>query len=125
MKELSFICDNSADASFLAQELELLLRSRGVPADAISLRSSSSENMDIGSVLAFISENATAFLTTTESVVTLATAVYEVATKYNADVLVGDRDSKVRIPAVKIDRARIEAALAKKPRPKPKQRPRA
>ena len=47
--ELSFACDNSADASLLAQELEETLRAQGISPNAISLKPASPENMDIGS----------------------------------------------------------------------------
>lgn len=123
--ELSFACENSAEASYLAQELELALHRRGLPAAAMVLKPSSAENMDIGSVLTFIMENSTQILGATETIASLATCIYEVATKYNCDPIVETPDGKVRIPVAKIDMTRIEAALARKPKPKPKQRSKA
>jgi hypothetical protein len=120
MMELSFACENSAQASYLAQELELALRDRGIPADAMVLKPSSPENMDIGSILSFSVENASQILAAASSLATVASCIVEIATKFNSDVVVDDAGSKVKIPAAKIDMARVQAALASKPRPKPK-----
>ncbi|MFO1109672.1 MAG: hypothetical protein U1E61_10855 [Bradyrhizobium sp.] len=109
--QLSFICDNSADASALAQELEFLLRQDGVPAKALSLGRSSSENMDIGSVLWFSVETAAHILGPIASIASFAKCVYEIAGKYNRGVVIKDQDRTVTILASEIDRKRIEAAL--------------
>jgi hypothetical protein len=114
--ELSFACENNADASYLAQELELALRHRGIPAEAMMLKPSSPENMDIGSVLWLSIETADKIL----SIASLATCIYEVATKYNSGVIFEQDESRVKIPVTKINMERIETVLAKYPKPKPK-----
>jgi hypothetical protein len=111
--ELSFICDNSADASSLAQELELFLRQDGVPAKALSLRQSSAEHMDIGSVLWISVETAAQILGPIASIASFAKCVHEIAGKYHRGVVIKDQDRVVTIPASEIDKARIEAALTK------------
>lgn len=120
--ELSFACNNSADASYLAQELELALRHQGVPAEAMKLKSSSSKNMDIGSVLWVSLETANQILGPVSSIASLAACIYEVATKYNSGVIFGEEERRVEIPVTKISMARIETVLARYPKPKPKSR---
>ncbi len=110
--ELSFICDNSAEAGFLAQELELALRQQGVPAKALSLKQASSENMDIGSVLWFSVETAAHILGPIASIASFGKCVYEIAGKYNRGVVIKDQERTVTIPAAEIDKKRIESALA-------------
>ena len=122
--ELSFACANSADASFLAQELELALRRQGLPSEAMMLKSSSSENMDIGSVLWVSIETANQILGPVSSIASLAACIYEVATKYNSGVIFGGDERRVEIPVTKINMARIETVLAKYPKPKPKSKSR-
>jgi hypothetical protein len=118
--ELSFICGNSADASYLAQELELALRKGGVPTKALSLKQASNENMDIGSILSIDIATATEILSPVGSIASLVTCIYEVATKYHSGVVV-NRDN---IPASELSFKRIEKAVARsnKPKPKPKSR---
>lgn len=111
--ELSFDCENSADASYLAQQLEIALRSEGMPAEALSLRQSSDDNMDIGSILIFSFEAASHVLGPVASIATFAKCVYEVVTRHNSTVLIVSKDGRVRIPASKINLKRIEDALAK------------
>jgi hypothetical protein len=111
--ELSFDCENSADASYLAQQLEIALRSDGVPADALSLRQSSDDNMDIGSILHLSLETASYVLGPAASLATFAKCIYEVVTKHNSTILIVSKDGRVRIPASKISLKRIENALGK------------
>lgn len=118
--ELSFACENSADASYLAQELELTLRRQGIPAEAMMLKPSSSENMDIGSVLWVSIETANQILGPVSSIASLATCIYEIATKYNSGVIFEEDESRVKIPVTKINMTRIESVLTRYPKPKPK-----
>lgn len=111
--ELSFDCENSADATYLAQELEIALRGEGVPAEALSLKQSSDDNMDIGSILMVSLETASHVLGPVASIATFAKCVYEVVTKHNSTVLIVSKDGRVRIPASKINLRRVEDALGK------------
>jgi hypothetical protein len=123
--ELSFICDNAADASCLAQELELALRKAGIPADALSLKQSSPANMDIGSVLAVGTEIATNVLGPIGSVATIANLVYEMVAKHNSPVVIihsdGGRD---KVPPGKASLKQIKKAITKSVGPKPGSRSR-
>ncbi|MDN3279512.1 hypothetical protein QWJ07_34965 [Frankia sp. RB7] len=111
--ELSFICDNDAEASILTQELESALRHEGIPKNALSLRQSSSENMDVGSVLWVSVQTAAQILGPVASIASFAKCVYEIAGKYNRGVVVKDQERTVIIPAAEVERARVEAALTK------------
>jgi hypothetical protein len=122
--ELSFVCDNSADASYLAQELELALRKNGVPAKALSLKRASSENMDIGSILSIDLATATEILSPVGSIASLVTCIYEVASKYHSGVIVQKDEGRIKIPASQLSFKRVQNAVAKAPKPKPKSRPR-
>lgn len=123
--ELSFVCDNNADASSLAQELELALRKSGVPAKALSLKQASSENMDIGSILSIDFAAATELLSPVGSFASLAKCIFEVAVKYHTGVVVQKEEGRIKIPASQISFKRIQTAVAKSPKPKPKPRSRA
>jgi hypothetical protein len=112
--ELSFICDNSADASFLAQELELALRREGVPANALALKPSSPENMDIGSVLWISIETSAQVLGSVASIASFARCMLELAAKYNIGLTVKNQARTETIPASEISDARIRAALTEK-----------
>jgi hypothetical protein len=124
--ELSFVCANPADASYLAQELELELRNGGVPAGALSLKRPSQENMDIGSVLSISIDLATNILGPVGSIATLAKCIYEVVAKHDTTVLVVHSDGeRVQISPAKANLKRIEKALTKSARTKAKPRLRA
>lgn len=109
--ELSFICDNSADASFLAQELELALRKEGVPANALALKPSSPENMDIGSVLWISVETTAQVLGSIASIASFTKCMLEVASKYNSGLTVKNQARTETIPASEINDTRIRSAL--------------
>jgi hypothetical protein len=112
--ELSFVCDNSADASFLAQELELALRREGVPANALSLKPSSPENMDIGSILWVSIETATQVLGSVASIASFVKCALEISAKYNTGLTVKNQERTETIPASEISDTRIRAALTQK-----------
>jgi anti-sigma regulatory factor (Ser/Thr protein kinase) len=121
--EFSFVSDNSADASYLAQELEVALRQDGVPASALALKASSPENMDIGSVLSFSMEVATNVLGPAGSLAALAKCVFEVVTKTNSTVIIIKDDGKrIEVPASGIDFKRLEKAIGRSGQSKPKPR---
>jgi hypothetical protein len=124
--ELSFVSENSADSSYLVQELELALQQDGMPATALSLRPSSAENMDIGSILSVSFDVATHVLGPLGSMASLAKCILEVVKKNNTTiVIVSDSGQRVELPAAKISYKRIEKAIAQSARPKPKARSRA
>jgi hypothetical protein len=106
----------------LAQELEQTLRKSGVPAKALSLKQASSENMDIGSILSIDIATAMEVLTPVGSIASLVTCIYEVAAKYHSGVVLQKEGSRVSIPASQVSFKRIEKAVAKSPKPKPKSR---
>ena len=118
--ELSFASANSAEASFLAQELEWALRKQGVPPEAISLKQSSSENMDVGSVLWIGIEALNQVLGPVGSIATLASCIHQIMTKYDRDAIVDSEGGTRKIPVSKITVPRVKAALVKPPRPKRK-----
>lgn len=112
--ELSFVCDNAADASFLAQELEIALHAGGLPAGAVSLRQSSQANMDIGSVLSVGMDVASNILGPIGTVATLAKCVYEVVAKHNSPVVIVHSDGeRIEITPAKANLKRIEKAIAR------------
>jgi hypothetical protein len=117
--ELSFGCENSADASYLAQELEFALRQEGVPPKALRLKQSSVENMDVGSVLAISMDSVAHALGSLGYIACFAKCIYEVVSKHPSTVLILNKDGElVRLPPGKLTRKRIENALAKPRRPK-------
>jgi hypothetical protein len=118
--ELSFASENSAEAGFLAQELELALRKHGIPAAAMSLKPSSPENMDIGSVVWLSIETLNQVLGPVGSIATLASCIHQIMTKYNRDAFVDNEGGRRKIPVSRITLPRIKAALAKPVQPKTK-----
>ena len=118
--ELSFECDNNADASFLAQELESALLRDGIPSQAISLKQRSNENMDIGSVLSLSLEAATQILGPVGAIASFAKCIYEIATKHHETVVIVTSDERVRLPPSKIKLKRVESVVAHSARPKAK-----
>jgi hypothetical protein len=118
--ELSFACETSAEASYLAQELELALRDEGIPADAVLLKPSSSESMDIGSTLWISIEMAAQVLGPIASIASFAKCIFEIVHKYNSDIVIGKPEGKVKIPAATIDFTRIQEILAESLRPNTK-----
>jgi hypothetical protein len=124
--ELSFVCENSADASYLAQELEFALRKDGVPANALALKQSSSENMDPGGVLSINVDTVAHALGSLGYIACFAKCIYEVVSKHHSTVLILNKDGKrIKIPPGKINIKRIEDALAEPRPPKKKSRPKA
>jgi hypothetical protein len=111
--EFSFARENSADASFLARELELDLRRAGVPTAALSLKQSSPENMDIGSVLSMAVDLASIVLGPAASVATVARCIYDVVNKYNCTIIMVGKDGKpVKIRST-VTFKRLENMVAK------------
>ena len=119
--ELSFVCENSADASYLAQELEFALRKDGVPANALALKQSSSENMDTGSVLSINVDTVAHALGSLGYIACFAKCIYEVVSKHHSTVVILNEDGeRIRVPPAKINLKRIEGALTRQRPPKPK-----
>jgi len=116
--ELSFSSENSAEASLLAQELELALRKDGVPPEAISLKQSSAENMDVGSVLWISIEALNQVLGPIGSIATLASCIHQIMSKYHRDAVIDNEDGRVKLPVLSSTLPRIKSALAKPSRPK-------
>ncbi|GKQ51126.1 hypothetical protein [Bradyrhizobium sp. Ce-3] len=116
--KLSFVTEDSAEAGFLAQELEEVLRSQGMPASALALKSASSEHMDIGSTLLVSLEIANQILGSATSLATLATGLFQILAKYRKDAVVDDEGERTRIRA-DASESGVKAALAK-PRSKKK-----
>jgi hypothetical protein len=121
--ELWFKTENSAEASHLAQELELTLRQRGIPQAAISLNPASSESMDIGSVLSFSLEIANQVLGPVGTIASVVSCIHQVMDKYNKGVVVERDGHREEIAPAKNSRARIEAALSAHPKPRLKAEP--
>jgi hypothetical protein len=118
--ELSFASDSSAEASLLVQELEASLRRQGVPPAAISLKQSSPENMDLGSVLWLSVEALNQILGPVGSIATLASCIHQIMIKYDRDAIVDDSAGRRKIGVSRVTLPRVKAALTKPPRPKPK-----
>jgi hypothetical protein len=99
MVEFSFVCDSNAEASYLAQELEAALRREGIPTAKLSLRQSSSENMDAGSILSFAGDMPH-MLGSLGYIACFAKCIYEVITEHHRTIVIENKDgSKVRICA--------------------------
>jgi hypothetical protein len=116
--ELSFACDNSADASVLAQELEETLRAQGISPNAISLKPASSENMDIGSVVWVAIERTGQVVEAASTVLTIAKCVYDVANKYGVGVIFTRPEGKVEVPATTVAMNIIEQILSDSSQPR-------
>jgi hypothetical protein len=111
--EFSFARENSADASFLARELEVGLLRAGIPTAALSLKQSSPENMDIGSMLSMVFDLASTVLGPAASVATVARCVYDVVNKYNCTIIMVGKDGKpVKIRST-VTFKRLENIVAK------------
>jgi hypothetical protein len=121
--ELSFACENSAEASYLAQELELELLKHKIPAGAISLKQASAENMDVGSIVWISIEALNQVMGPIASVATLASCVHQIMSKYNRDAIVDNEQSKFKISASRATLSRVKTALAKPQRSKPRSKP--
>lgn len=117
--KLSFVTENSAEAGFLAQELEEALRSQGMPASALALKSASPEHMDVGSTLLVSLEIANQILGSATSLATLATGLFQILAKYRKDAVVDDEGERTRIRASDVSQSSVKAAL-NKPRSKKK-----
>jgi hypothetical protein len=117
--ELRFKTENIAEATHLAKELELALRQHGIPPTAISLKPSSAENMDIGSVLSLSLQVINQIVGTVGAIATVAGCIQQILDKYNRAVVV-DHDGAREELQPRMSRTRIESALS--PRPKQKRR---
>ena len=115
--ELSFISRDSAEASYLAQELETMLRKHGVSSKAMSLKRSSSENMDAGSVLSISLEMLNQILGPIGSIATLASCVHQIMGKYNRDAVIDNGEGPVKIPATKVTLSRIKTGMTRASKP--------
>ncbi|MEA2950942.1 MAG: hypothetical protein QOJ96_462 [Alphaproteobacteria bacterium] len=122
--ELSFASKNIAEAGLLAQELQLALRKQGIPDVAMSLKPSSRENMDLGSVLWISVETLNQVLGPVGSIATLASCIHQIMAKYNRDAFVDNEGGRRKI-LVSQTLPRIKAALAKPPQPKAKSKSKA
>jgi hypothetical protein len=121
--ELSFDCEKNTEASYLAQELELVLRKHGVPAEAISLKQSSTENMDVGSLLSISMATLNQLWGPVGSIATLASFIMQIMVKHHRDVIVNHDEGKVKIPVSKVSLPRVKAALTKAKRPNARAKP--
>lgn len=109
---ISFATENKADARRLIQELEEALIARGVPSGALSLRQSSAENMDVGSVLGVTFGDAAHALGSIGYIACFAKCIFEVASKHRSPVVLVDEDGKiVKIPLSQLTFAGLEQTL--------------
>jgi hypothetical protein len=115
--ELSFACENSAEATVLAQELEGALRDQGISPDDVALKPASSENMDIGTVL-WVMEKAAQTIEVAGTVHTIAKCVYAIANKYGVGVTVTKAEGKVEVPAAMVAMSVIEQVLSDSSKPR-------
>jgi hypothetical protein len=115
--ELSFACENSAEATVLAQELEGALRDQGISPDDVALKPASSENMDIGTVL-WVMEKAAQTIEVAGTVHTIAKCVYAIANKYGVGITVTKAEGKVEVPAAMVAMSVIEQVLSDSSKPR-------
>jgi hypothetical protein len=110
--ELSFADVSSADAAALAEELELALLNAGAPSSSLSLKPSSTEHMDVGSVLWVGAEAAAHALGAIGYVACFAKCIYEVVKKNDVTLVVLTENGAIKLPASDITLQRIENAIA-------------
>lgn len=110
--ELSFADVSSADAAVLAEELELALLNAGAPSGALALKPSSSEHMDVGSVLWVGVDAATHALGAIGYIACFAKCIYEVVKKNEVTLVVLTENGAIKLPASDITLQRIESAIA-------------
>jgi hypothetical protein len=84
--------------------------------EAISLKQSSTEHMDIGSVLSISME-------AIGSIATLASLIHQVMVKHDRDVVLDYGEGRTKIAISKITLSRIRAALTRASRPQTKLKP--
>ncbi|KIZ44038.1 MULTISPECIES: hypothetical protein [Rhodopseudomonas] len=109
--DLSFAERDSADASFLAKELELLLQRNGIPQNAMALKRSSPENMDLGSILSVNLDAVAHALGGLGYIACFANCIYEIVTKHNSTIVIVTEHGTSKFPASKIDPEIIANAL--------------
>jgi hypothetical protein len=110
--DLSFTDVSSADAAYLAQELELALVKAGVPASALSLKRASPENMDPGTILGISVETVLHAIGAMGYIACFVKCIHEVVTKHHATIVLLTKNGPVKIPAAGISAELIERTLA-------------
>jgi hypothetical protein len=112
--ELSFSDVSSAEASQLVQELELSLLNAGAPAQAISFKRRSAENMDLGTILGINVDLALQALGATGYLACFANCIFELAAKHRVAIIIDTTSGTIKIPASEINVKTIEKAIAAK-----------
>jgi hypothetical protein len=111
--ELSFREVNSADASYLAQELELELVKAGVPSNVIALKRESSEHMALGAVLGVDVETALHAIGAAGYLACFGKCLFEIAGKHRVPIRIKTDKVTVDIPAHEVDLEKIKLILEK------------
>ena len=130
--ELSFIGVSSADAGYLAQELELSLLKAGVPSNALALKRASSEAMDFGTILGVSVDAILHAIGAAGYIACFAKCVHDVVSKHGVTVRFSTPDGSVEISGPEASREAIQRVLTKlqktktapRRRAKPKAKPR-
>jgi len=113
--DVSFSGVSSADASLLAQELELSLIRAGAPRQAISLRQSSSENMSgLGTILGVDVDLALHAIGAMGYLACFAHCIFEIASKHRVEIVINTEDGTIKIPAAQVTTKMIAQAIAPK-----------
>jgi hypothetical protein len=110
--DLSFRGVSSADAGYLAQELELALLRAGAPGDGLSLKRASSENMDLGTVLGVSVDAVLHAIGAAGYIACFVKCIHEVVTKHNVTIRIVTPEGAVEISASQADAETIAKAIA-------------
>src|SRR3954470_23366844 len=100
--ELQFSDASRAQVGRLAEELELSLIRSGVPAGALSIKRSSPEAMDPGSLLWVGVETAAHALGAVGYVACFGKCIYEVVKRHSTPIVIRTKDGVVTLPASEI-----------------------
>jgi hypothetical protein len=109
--DVCFADISDGDAARLAHELRLELLKAGVPGDAVGLKPSSDEHMDLGSVLWANIDLAAHLLGATGYIACFGKCIYEVLHRNNVTIRISTPQGSVEIPANATAEV-IEKALA-------------
>lgn len=109
--ELSFVKVSSADAAYLAQELELSLLQAGVPAQALSLVRVSPEHMGPGPLLGVDVDTILHAIGAAGYIACFVKCIYEVANKHRVTIRISTKEGSVEIPASDVNADVIEKAI--------------
>jgi len=121
--DLSFVGVSSADARYLADELELALLKGGVPQKALVPKRSSTESMDFGTILGVSVDLVLHAIGAAGYIACFAKCMHEVITKHQVTIRIETADGPVEISSPKSSRQSIEQILKRvqapsKPKPK-------